>query len=187
MVGQIRLNNWNGDFYDALENRDAATVGEQLLVFLAIIAVLLALVVGQTWLQEMMKVRMRTWLTAVLLDGWLAPGRAYRLGMTSELGVNPDQRIQEDTRQLTEMTTELGVGLLQSGMLLVSFVGVLWALSDDVGFVIGGERIVIPGYMVWCAVGYAVLGSWLTWKVGAPLIQLNAQRDRKSTRLNSSH
>src|SRR3546814_2477648 len=102
------------------------------------------------------------------------------------------------------MTTERGVGLLQAGMLLVSFVSVLWALSDDVGFVIGGERIAIPGYMVWCAVGYAVLGSWLTWKVGAPLIQLNAQRyqreaefrfalvrmsesaARKSTSLNSN-
>src|SRR3546814_627966 len=61
-------------------------------------------------------------------------------------------------------------------MLLGSFGGGLGALSDDGGFVIGGEGIVIPGYMVWCAVGYAVLGSWLTWKVGAPLIQLNAQR-----------
>src|SRR3546814_5357263 len=99
MVGQIRLNNWNGDFYDAVENRDLATFGEQLLVFLAIIAVLLALVVGQTWLQEMMKVRMRAALTSVLLDGWLAPGRAYRLGMIGEPGVNPDQRIKEETRQ----------------------------------------------------------------------------------------
>lgn len=176
MIGQVRLNNWNGDFYDAIEAKDFGAFGEQLLVFLAIIAVLLGLVVSQTWLQEMLKVRLRGWLTKHLLNGWLAPGRAYRLGMASELGVNPDQRIQEDTRQLTEMTTELGVGLLQATMLLVSFIGVLWALSSNIAFTIGGEKVVIPGYMVWCAIGYAGLGSWLTWKVGAPLIQLNAHR-----------
>src|SRR3546814_11741780 len=108
MVGQIRLNNWNGDFYDALENRDAATFGEQLLVFLAIIAVLLALVVGQTWLQEMMKVRMRTWLPAVLLDGWLAPGRASRLGITSDTRLNPDQPLPAEQRHLPYLTQAHG-------------------------------------------------------------------------------
>ena len=176
MIGQVRLNNWNGDFYDAVGAKDFGAFGEQLLVFLAIIVVLLGLVVSQTWLQEMLKVRLRGWLTKHLLDGWLAPGRAYRLGMASDLGINPDQRIQEDARQLTEMTTELGVGLLQATMLLISFIGVLWALSSNIAFNIGGESIVIPGYMVWCAIGYAGIGSWLTWKVGAPLIQLNAKR-----------
>src|SRR3712207_7758849 len=64
------------------------------------------------------------------------------------------------------------------------------------------SSITIPGYMVWVAVGYAGIGSGLTWLVGRPLIRLNTERyareadlrfalvrvkDRKSTRLNSSH
>jgi putative ATP-binding cassette transporter len=176
MAGQVRLNQWHGDFFNAIEDKGLASFGQQLLVFLAIIAVLLALVVAQTWMYEMLKVRLREWLTHSLFDAWLAPGRAYRLGMTSEFGINPDQRIQEDTRQLTELSAELGVGLLQSAMQLVSFLGVLWVLSSQIVIPVAGYEIPIPGYMVWCAIGYAALGSFLTWRVGVPLIGLNAER-----------
>jgi putative ATP-binding cassette transporter len=176
MVGQVRLNQWHGDFFDAIEEKGLASFGQQLLVFFAIIAVLLALVVAQTWLYEILKLQLRAALTHSLFDAWLAPGRAYRLGMTSEFGINPDQRIQEDTRQLTELSAELGVGLLQSAMQLVSFTGVLWVLSSRVVIPIAGYEIPIPGYMVWCAIGYAALGSYLTWRVGVPLIGLNAER-----------
>ena len=99
--------------------------------------------------------------------------------MVSELGVNPDQRIQEDNRQLTLLTVDLGVGLLQSTMLLVSFIGVLWSLSSVISFTVGGHVIAIPGYMVWCAIGYASIGSGLTWLVGHPLIGLNAMRQAR--------
>jgi putative ATP-binding cassette transporter len=176
MAGQVRLNQWHGDFFDAIEHKGLAAFGQQLVVFCAIIAVLLALVVAQTWLYEMLKVRLREWLTHRLFDAWLAPGRAYRLGMTSEFGINPDQRMQEDTRQLTELSAELGVGLLQSAMQLVSFTGVLWVLSGQIVVTIAGHAIAIPGYMVWCAIGYAAVGSFLTWRVGVPLISLNAER-----------
>ena len=30
--------------------------------------------------------------------------------------------------------------------------------------------------MVWCALLYAATGSWLSWRVGRPLIPLNAER-----------
>src|SRR3546814_6897219 len=117
-------------------------------------------------------------MTHHLLDEWLVAGRAYRLGLAGQIGVNPDQRIEEDTRKLTELSASLGVGLLQAGMLLVTFVSVLWVLSDDVVFVFSGSSFAIPGYMVWCAILYALVGSLLTWRVGV---------DRKSTPLNSSH
>jgi len=183
MVGQLRLNTWNGDFYDALEDKNLAVFGQQLLVFLAIVAALLVLVVAQTWFHEMLKVRVREWLTHRILGEWLVPGRAYRLGLTSDLGVNPDQRIQEDARQLTELTTQLGTGLLQATLMLVSFVGVLWALSDQVVFSWKGEPLVVPGYMVWCALAYAGIGSILTWFVGRPLIRLNAERFQRESEL----
>lgn len=176
MVGQIRLNQWHGAFFDALEQHDLAAFGAQLLMFLAIVGGLLALVVGQTWMQEMLKVRLREWMTHHLLDEWLVAGRAYRLGLAGQIGVNPDQRIEEDTRKLTELSTTLGVGLLQAAMLLVTFISILWVLSDNVVFVIDGSSFGIPGYMVWCAILYALIGSLLTWRVGFPLIALNAKR-----------
>ena len=80
---------------------------------------LLVLVVAQTWLQEMIKVRLREWLTHDLLDQWLVPKRAYLLGFAGQIGVNPDQRIHQDAQHLTELTTILAIGLLQASLLLV--------------------------------------------------------------------
>jgi len=175
MIGQVRLNEWNGAFFDTLQRRDLAGLAHELLVFFAIVGALLALVVGQTWMQEMLKVRLREWLTHHLLDRWLVTGRAYRMGLAGPIGVNPDQRIQEDTRRFTELSAGLGVGLFQSSLLLVSFISILWALSRRLVFSIGGAHFTIPGYMVWCALIYAVIGSLLTWRVGFPLIGLNAE------------
>jgi putative ATP-binding cassette transporter len=176
IVGQVYLNRWQKAFFDAIERKDLGMIWDQLLVFLIIVSVLLTIVVSQTWLHEMLKVRLREWLTHHLLDNWLPHGRAYRLGISEETGVNPDQRIQEDTRNLSELSADLGVGFLQAALLLVSFIGVLWAMSQNISFQSLGVTISIPGYMVWAALLYAAIGSWLTWLVGRPLIGLNATR-----------
>lgn len=175
-VGQVRLNFWQGDFYDALEQRRFDAFLHQMGVFFVIVGVLLILVVTQTWLQEMIKVRLREWMTHDLLDEWLAPKRAYQLQFAGDIGVNPDQRMQEDVRHLTELSADLGIGFLQASLLLVSFLGVLWVLSEQVVFAVSGRSFTIPGYMVWCALAFAAAGSWLSWRVGRPLIQLNYDR-----------
>ena len=148
----------------------------QLIVFAVIAGGLLVLVVSQTWLRAMINVRRREWLTHDLLDQWLVRKRVYLLGFAGEIGVNPDQRIQQDAQHLSELTTILAIGLLQSSLLLVSFVGVLWVLSDQVVFEIGERPVAIPGYMVWCALAYSLGGSLLAWYVGRPLIPLNDER-----------
>jgi vitamin B12/bleomycin/antimicrobial peptide transport system ATP-binding/permease protein len=174
--GQIRLNAWNKPFYDALARKDFESFLVQLLVFAAIATGLLILNVAQTWLNQMMKLKLRQGLVRDLLDQWLVPKRAVRLAGAGEIGINPDQRIHEDARHLTELSTDLGIGLLQASLLLISFIGVLWILSDDVVFSAKGRNFSIPGYMVWCALLYAATGSWLSWHVGRPLILLNAER-----------
>ncbi|MCW5773999.1 MAG: ABC transporter ATP-binding protein/permease, partial [Rhodospirillaceae bacterium] len=181
--GQIRLNAWNGSFYDTLERRSLWALGNEIVTFLVIVGGLLSLVVAQTWLQEMIKIRLREWLTHDLLDDWLAPKRAYLLSHAGEVGVNPDQRMQDDARHLAELTATLAFGLLQSSLLLVTFVGVLWGLSSQVVFALDGKSFSVPGYMVWCAIFYAAAGSWLTWLVGRPLIKLNADKCAKEADL----
>ena len=183
MVGQVRLNEWNGAFFDALETKDVPGFLRQLVVFMAIVAVLLSLVVAQTWLQEMLKVRIRQRLTEALFDLWLKPNRAYQLGFAGEAGAAPDQRMQEDCRLFSEFTAELGVGMVNAGLLLISFIGVLWTLSSRVTFLFRGYEITIPGYMVWVAIGYAGIGSTLTWLVGRPLIRLNTARYAREAEL----
>ena len=176
MIGQIYLNNWNGAFYRGIERKDTAILWTQSGVFLGLIACLLCIVVAQTWLHQRLKITLREWLSHRLLDRWMMPGRSYRLSITSDSGVNPDQRIQEDVRNVSEMTTNLGIGFVQSSLLLVSFIGVLWTMSTGIKFEVAGVMVQIPGYMVWVAVIYAGIGSLIAWFVGRPLIELNEKR-----------
>ncbi len=173
---QIRLNAWNEPFYDAINRRDIPAFGFQLGVYAIIAGSLLILNVSQTWLNLMMKLKLREILTRDLFEQWLAPRRAFMIANAGPIGVNPDQRIHEDARRFTELSTDLGVGLFQATLLLVSFIGVLWSLSAGVAFNFGGSSFVVPGYMVWAALLYAGLASLASWRVGRPLVDLNAER-----------
>jgi vitamin B12/bleomycin/antimicrobial peptide transport system ATP-binding/permease protein len=179
--GQIRLNAWNKPFYDAIARRDTDAFLVQLIVFAAIATGLLILNVSQTWLNQMMKLKLRQGLANDLVEQWLEPRRAFLLAKAGEVGVNPDQRLHEDTRHLTELSTDLGIGLLQASLLLASFIGVLWVVSQNVMLSVGGSTFFIPGYMVWCALLYAITGSWLSWRFGRRLIPLNAERYQRES------
>src|SRR5450755_3134993 len=174
--GQIRLNTWNQPFYDALSRRDFAQFLEQLGVFGLIAGTLLVLNFGQRWLTETLKLKLRQGLVHELIQDWLVPGRAFRLTNAGAIGVNPDQRMHEDARHLTELSADLGIGLLQSSILLATFVKVLWSLSNNFAFHFDGRQIVIPGYMVWAAVLYSGSASLVSYWVGRRLVDRNAER-----------
>jgi len=184
--GQIRLNRWNEPFYDALARRDVHEFLMQLWVFGLIAGVLLVLNVFQRWLTETIKLKLREGLTRDLVDLWMLPGRAFRLASAGPIGVNPDQRMHEDTRRLTELSADLGIGLLQAAILLVTFVSVLWTLSADFAFHIAGRVVPIPGYMVWAGVLYAGSASLLSYWVGRNLIGRNAERYAREADLRFS-
>lgn len=179
MVAQIYLNRWQGDFFHAIEMRDLNLIQTSLIHFLGLVVGLLMIVVSQTFVHERLKIRLREWISHRLLDSWLTPGRAYRLNITSDQAVTPDQRIQEDCRNFSELTGDLGTGFLQASLLLISFIGVLWTMSSRIHFEWNGQMIQVPGYMVWVALLYAAIGSWVTAIVGHPLIKLNETRYQK--------
>ncbi|MDX8537969.1 ABC transporter ATP-binding protein/permease [Mesorhizobium abyssinicae] len=185
-IGQVLLNRWNQPFYDALARRDLPGFLHQLMVFAAIAGGLLVLNVGQTWLNQMIRLKLREALTLDLIEEWMRPARAFRLAHAGAIGVNPDQRMQQDAGHLSDLSTDLGVGLLQSFILLVSFIGVLWQLSSGFVFHIGTHALEIPGYMVWAAILYAGIASWLSWLVGRPLIRFNSDRYTREAELRSS-
>ncbi len=184
--GQILLNRWNAPFYNSLERRDLNAFFTELGNFGKIAGFLLLLNVTQTWLNQMTALYMREGLARQVVDEWLSDRRAYRLMMTSPLGINPDQRLHEDARKLAEMTTSLSIGLVQSTILLVSFIGVLWQLSSGFVFHFRDYSFSIPGYMVWGAVAYAGLASLFSQAVGWKLTRLNAERYANEAELRFS-
>ncbi|RFB87590.1 glycosyl transferase family 1 [Rhizobium leguminosarum bv. trifolii] len=181
--GQVILNKWNAPFYDSLERRDLGEFFHQLEIFAMIAGTLLLLNVLQAWLNQMTALYMREGLSRDLVDQWLKRKRALRLASSGLIGVNPDQRLHEDSRNLAESTTGLVLGLLQSTILLVSFIGVLWELSSGFIFHISGHSFSIPGYMVWAAIFYAASASVLSQVVGRKLVKLNADRFSKEAEL----
>ncbi len=184
--GQIRLNSWNQPFYDALSRRNLSQFIQQLGVFCIIAGALLCLNVGQRWLVQMLKLKLRQGLVHDLIENWMLPGRAFRLANAGAIGVNPDQRMHEDARHLTELSADLGVGLLQATILLVTFIDVLWKLSTDFVFHLRGRNLEIPGYMVWAAIIYSGSASLVSYWVGRSLIDRNADRYAREADLRFS-
>jgi putative ATP-binding cassette transporter len=184
--GQIRLNRWSKPFYDALSRRDIRDFLYQLAVFFIIAGTLLVLNVAQRWLGETLKVKLREGLVGDLIRDWMLPRRAFWIANAGAIGANPDQRMHEDARHLCELSADLGVGLLQASILLVAFSGILWVLSSNFAFHIGGRDYAIPGFMLWAAIIYAAAGSLMSYWVGRSLISRNAERYAREADLRFS-
>jgi len=184
--GQVLLNRWNQPFYDAIEKKNVAAFLHQLVVFAWIAGGLLVLNVAQGWLNRYLHIKLREGLVVDLLGHWLAPGRALRLQQSGEIGVNPDQRLHEDAWHLADLSADLGIGFVQAGVLLVSFIGVLWAISEGFVFHYGAYSFAIPGYMVWAALAYAGVASGLSWLLARPLVKLNADHYAREADLRVS-
>jgi putative ATP-binding cassette transporter len=175
--GQIILNDWNQPFYDAITRRDINEFLYQLGVYAVIVSCLLVLDVSQRWLTETIKFRLREGLTRDLVKLWMAPRRAFWLATSGgQMAVNPDQRISEDADKLCNISADLSIGLFRASVLLVGFAGVLWTISDDFTFRVGGTDYAVPGFMLWAAISYAIVGSLLSYFVGRSLIRRNADR-----------
>ena len=184
--GQIELNSWNKPFYDAISRRDLSEFIVQVGVFAVIAGALLVLNVAQRWLGETLQLRLREAVVNDLVGLWLQPRRAFWLQASGPMGAHPDQRMHEDTLKLCDLSVNLGVGLLQSAMLFGSFASVLWVLSKDFSIFFNGQDHVLPGFMLWAAIAYAVAGSLVTYWVGNGLISRNAERYAREGELRFS-
>jgi vitamin B12/bleomycin/antimicrobial peptide transport system ATP-binding/permease protein len=174
----VLFNNWTRDFYEALQNKDFASFGPLLLRFGILATLYIIGAVIQLYLTMMLQMRWRIWLTRRFLERWLSNRIFYRLELRPGRTDNPDQRIQEDLRMFTFNSISLVLGLLSSVTTLVSFVTILWVISGPISVPLGSGSLEIPGFMVWVALVYAIIGSVLTHAVGRPLIPLNYQQQR---------
>lgn len=174
----VLFNEWNRVFYDALQNKDYATFRSQLRYFTVLAFSFIAVAVYQLYLRQMLEIRWRRWLTRQYFQDWLSNHAYYRLELKDYGTDNPEQRIQEDVRLLASNTLILSLGLLSSVVTLISFLAILWTLSGPLSFAVLGRAVTIPGYMVWVAFIYAVVGSLGAHWIGRPLVQINFNQQR---------
>jgi vitamin B12/bleomycin/antimicrobial peptide transport system ATP-binding/permease protein len=169
----VGINAWNRGFYNALQAFDRGELLRQLGVFCLLGGLGITLSVYALYLSQLLQIRWRRWLTRRYLNAWLANRAYYQLQLKDAID-NPDQRIAEDVNQFTNYVLTLSAGLLTSVATLGSFLVILWGLSGPADIPLGEWGVVhIPGYLVWAALLYAGIGTWLTIKIGRPLVGLN--------------
>ena len=174
----VKFNSWYNTFYNALQNKDWNVFIYQLGVFSILAAAFIVTAVYQLYLQQWLQIRWRRWLTKRYLGRWLEQGTHYRMRLKDDQADNPDQRIADDIRQFISSSLDIGIALLGSIVTLVSFVVILWNLSAATPLMIGSKSFEVPGYLVWAALIYAIIGTWVTHLVGRPLVKLNFDQQR---------
>lgn len=175
----VRLNYWRNDFYNALQNYDESAFFRQLALFTGLATVFVILAVYQTYLQQMLEIRWRRWMTEIFLKDWLGNQTYYRLQLGGDATDNPDQRIAEDLSYFPAQSLNLTLGLLTSVVQAVSFSLILWNLSGPLSIPFGALGILnLPGYMFWATLLYTLAGTGVTLALGRPLIGLNYDQQR---------
>jgi putative ATP-binding cassette transporter len=181
----VLFNDWYRLFYDALQKYDQPVFWAQIgrFSYLAFTAIIIA--VYRFYLTQLLEMHWRKWMTAHYLRRWLGGNAFYQMelarftGATGATPDNPDQRISEDVNSFTAQTIGLTMGVLNSVVTLASFVGILWSLSGAFAFTLGGTSYNIPGFMVWMAVLYCLVGSLITHYIGRSQIWLNFEQQRR--------
>lgn len=181
LVGiNVIITYWYKHFWNALQNYHERLIFQLVGVFCVIAASYVIIAVYQYYIQSIFKLRWRQWLTDVLIQRWLSNKSYYYLESFDHYTDNPDQRIQEDADQLVNYSLDLFLGVINAVVTICSFVVVLWTLSGSIRIPLGQlGHVTIHGYLVWIALVYSVLGTYLTHKIGKPLIQLNFNKERR--------
>jgi vitamin B12/bleomycin/antimicrobial peptide transport system ATP-binding/permease protein len=190
MVGMgVVFSFWNRVMFNTLQAKDWQAFVELLFFyrktefgpmpgFCEFAALYVVIGVYRVYITQWLEIRWRNWLTTHFLDEWLSDRVYYRISLTTDRAAigtdNPDQRIAEDLRDFVSNSLNLGLDLLSNVVSLFSYLGILWSLSGALT-VFGIE---IPGYMVWVALIYSAIGTWLTHLVGRALVPLRFRQQR---------
>jgi len=181
----VRLSFFNRDWFNAIQNKDAASFWQLLLlVFTPWAMVYVTSVVVEFFVQSMLVIRWRRWLTNHFITRWLAGHAHYCISLVGTQADNPDQRIAEDVNRFIDggqdgaMTAyglySYSILLISTLSSLVSFAVVLWGLSQ--AFTIPGTDTAIPGFLFWVALIYAASGTLITHWIGRSLVGLYFER-----------
>lgn len=171
---------WMNYFYDALQAYHVHDTIMLLFVFCGLAAFYIVIAVYRYYLSQLLGLRWRRWLTEQIIGRWLEKRDYYYMETFDKRTDNPDQRIQEDVGALVSNTISLIIGFIGSIATFIAFIYVLWKLSGVITLPLGSlGTLHIPGYLVWVSVIYSLVGTYITFRIGYPLIGLNFEQQRR--------
>jgi putative ATP-binding cassette transporter len=183
LAAALGVNRWNKFFFDALEQKNVASVVLGVGIVLSLAVASAAASVGLVHMRMRLQLRWRQWLTGYLIKRWLSDRRFYQLNIIGGDASNPEFRIADDTRLAIEPLVDFVNGLTNAVLAAGAFIGVLWFVGGAIRFEAFGSELHIPGYMVWAAVAYSGLTSLATILIGRPLIWRSEAKNTGEARL----
>ncbi|NJR39332.1 MAG: ABC transporter ATP-binding protein/permease [Leptolyngbyaceae cyanobacterium CSU_1_4] len=150
-----------GEVTSALAAREPERFSQALIQFLGVILLGLPFLSLKTYIQAKLSLYWRKWLTDRALKQYLENQRFYQLNANLLID-NPDQRIAEDIKTLTQQSLFFIVIAFDAVLQLAAFTGVLWSISKPL--------------MVFLIL-YAIVGTTVTTAVfGRSLVGINAEQ-----------
>jgi putative ATP-binding cassette transporter len=157
------------DFMTAISQRDRAGFVRQAVLYVGVFAGSTAVAVLYRFTEERLGLFWRVWLTRRIVRRYLADRTYLRLRESAAVE-NPDQRISDDVRAFTTTTLSFTLMFLNGTLAVLSFSGVLWAISP---------------LLFGVAVGYAALGTLAAIVLGRPLVGLNYRQSDQEANFRS--
>ena len=154
---QYRINFWTRDIFDAVEQRNAAGLRTQALLLLPLTAMTVALAVAAVYGRMSMQREWRGWLVRRLIGRWVKQGRSHQMNLIKGNHQVPEGRITDDARIATDAPVDFMVGLFNSLVGAITFIGILWVVGGALDVTLGSLRLRIPGYLVVSVIVYSVL------------------------------
>lgn len=174
----VRINEWNGVFYNYLQEYNKVGFFKSLIDGSIIMGCYVIVGTARYYCSSILEINWRKWLTSYYINNWFDSQAFYKSKFVAISHDNPDQRISDDVHQFVGPILQLMTSLFNSTLTLGSFIVILWGYSGEFKFNLMGYNFHIPGYMVWLALLYALTATWVTFKIGHPLIKLNFQQQQ---------
>ena len=169
---------WDKRFYDALHDMNGSILPALVIEYLGYLGLVVAWMNAGEWLRKRLIIHWREQMSEQFHQAWLADHKHYRLQLTGEPD-NPDQRIAEDIALLASQSLELVRSFISKSITLITYLGILYGLSGVQTFTLAGHEITIHGYLIWIALAYSLLTTWLGHLVGGKLQALNVERQHR--------
>ncbi|KTD58146.1 ABC transporter ATP-binding protein/permease [Legionella shakespearei] len=122
------------------------------------------------YLKNELYVSWRSWLTKKIINKYLTNKTNYlELSRVYDDVDNPEQRIQEDIDKVVESFLNLSLGFIDNFSNLVVYTLLLIAAGSSLSLIVFGTTIIIPGFLVWVALGVGVATSLIGYFINNSL------------------
>lgn len=159
-----------GEFATALQGRNIERYHSCLLYYVGAIVCAVPVSVTYQYIRSLLAVEWRRWLTAYLVKCYFTKRAYYYISYDQSMD-NPDERMSHDIETFCNMTVGLFMSIVDSIITVVTFIGILWVISESLTIV---------------AACYSLLGCLLTYMIANRLVVLNYEHLKREADLRYS-